>query len=50
MALNVTEFPDGQEVSLSSFFGNSIKYNEDGEMISAAAMTQVRLVHMSRSR
>lgn len=40
-ALNVDEFPDGQEVNLDSFFGSSITYNEDGDIVEAAAMTQV---------
>lgn len=40
-ALNVAAFPDGLAVNLAAIFGNSISYDEDGNMM-AAAVSQVR--------
>lgn len=41
-SINVAVYPDGQAVNLEVLFGDSITYNADGEVVDAAAMTQVR--------
>lgn len=41
-AINVDTYPDGTSVSLKAVFGNTLKYDSEGNVISASAMAQVR--------
>lgn len=40
-AINAERFPDGQEVTLEAIFGNSLNFDEDGNVSGARAMMQV---------
>lgn len=40
-AINVDNFPDGQQVNLEAIFGNSLTYDADGAVSGARAMMQV---------
>ena len=40
-AVNVASYPDGQEVNLEAVFGNSITFDDSGDVSAARATTQV---------
>lgn len=40
-AINVDLFPDGATVSLDSIFGNSVTFDDSGDVSGAKAMLQV---------
>ena len=40
-AVNVAAFPDGQAVNQQALFGNTIEYDDDGNIAAARAMFQV---------
>lgn len=40
-AINADRFPDGQEVTLEPVFGNSVTFDEEGNVVGAGAMMQV---------
>ncbi|CAM9122089.1 unnamed protein product, partial [Laminaria digitata] len=44
-AINAERFPDGQEVTLEAIFGNSLTFDEDGNVSGARAMMQTYEVH-----
>lgn len=48
-SINVAAFPDGEEVFFELLFGNSITY-EDGNIVAARAMTQVRGINARTHR
>ena len=48
-AINADRFPDGQEVALEPIFGNSVAFDETGNVVGARAMMQVNGVFMGPS-
>lgn len=40
-AVNVERYPDGQAVVLKAVFGNSLTYDDSGDVSGATALTQV---------
>ena len=40
-AVNVESFPDGQAVILKAIFGNSLTYDDSGDISGATALIQV---------
>lgn len=45
-SINVGVYPDGQAVNLEALFGNSMTFNDDGEVVEAAAMSEVTSARM----